>query len=134
MLKIHPQNQFIEIGLLVLLSLLWGSSFTLIKIAIGTVPPATIVLGRLVLGAALLLLLVRINNIALPKSAKTWGGFVIQGLLQSAIPFTLVSWGEKYISSGLAGLLNSTPPLFSFLIIFLFSDRPIRLCENSSVW
>lgn len=51
------------------------------------------------------------------------------GLLQSALPFTLISWGEKYISSGMAGLLNATPPLFAFLITFFIlkqSDTPLR--------
>lgn len=48
----------------------------------------------------------------------------MQGVLQSALPFTLISWGEKYIDSGLAGLLNTTPPLFVFLIgVFVLRDR-----------
>lgn len=118
-----------EIFLLVILAFLWGGSFTLIKVAIDTVPPATIVLGRLIIGAALLLLLVQIKGIALPTSPALWGAFAIQGFLQSALPFTLISWGEKYIDSGLAGLLNSTPPLFAFLITFFIlkqSDAPVR--------
>ncbi len=125
----HSQNQYIEIGLLVMLAFLWGSSFTLIKVAIDTVPPATIVLGRLMLGAALLLLLVRVRGIALPTSLALWGAFTVQGFLQSALPFTLISWGEKYIDSGLAGLLNSTPPLFAFLITFFIlgqTEAPLR--------
>lgn len=117
-MKSHKQNQTFEILLLIILSFLWGSSFTLIKVAVETVPPATIVLGRLVLGAALLMLLVKIKGISLPTAPALWGAFLIQGFLQSALPFTLISWGEKYIDSGLAGLLNSTPPLFAFLITF----------------
>lgn len=125
----RPQNPLVEIGLLVVLAFLWGSSFTLIKVAVETVPPATIVLGRLILGAALLLLLVRLRGIALPTSVTLWRAFAIQGFLQSALPFTLISWGEKYIDSGLAGLLNSTPPLFVFLITFFIlkqADTPLR--------
>lgn len=117
-LKNPAQNQPLEIALLIILAFLWGGSFTLIKIAVETVPPATIVLGRLLLGAALLMLLVRFKGIPLPTSPALWGAFLIQGLLQSALPFTLISWGEKYIDSGLAGLLNATPPLFAFLITF----------------
>ncbi len=128
-LKERAHNQYLEIGLLVILAFLWGSSFTLIKVAIETVPPATIVLGRLMLGAAFLLLLVRMRGISLPTSPMLWGAFTVQGVLQSALPFTLISWGEKYIDSGLAGLLNSTPPLFVFLITFFIlrqSDAPLR--------
>jgi drug/metabolite transporter (DMT)-like permease len=122
-------NQYLEICLLVVLAFLWGSSFTFIKIAVETVPPATIVLGRLILGAGLLLLLVRLKGITLPTSPVLWGAFAIQGFLQSALPFTLISWGEKHIDSGLAGLLNSTPPLFAFLITFFIlrrSEAPLR--------
>lgn len=112
------QNQTIELGLLVLLSLLWGSSFTLIKIAVETVPPATMVAARLAIGAAFLLALVRMRGIKLPTVPAMWGAFLMQGVVQSALPFTLISWGEKHIDSGLAGLLNATPPLFAFLISF----------------
>jgi len=135
-LESRQQNQFIEIGLLVVLAFFWGSSFTLIKVAIDTVPPATIVLGRLILGAALLLALVRLRGIALPTSLALWGAFTVQGFLQSALPFTLISWGEKYIDSGLAGLLNSTPPLFAFLITFFVlgqADAPLRKFIGVSV-
>lgn len=107
-----------ELGLLVLLSFLWGGSFTLIKVAVETVPPATIVTGRLAIGATLLMLLVMARGIAIPRTPVLWGAFLVQGVLQSALPFTLISWGEKHIDSGLAGLLNSTPPLFAFLITF----------------
>ncbi len=125
----HQQNQLIEIGLLVVLAFLWGSSFTLIKVALNTVPPATIVLGRLMLGAALLLLIVKARGLTLPTAPLLWGAFAVQGFLQSALPFTLISWGEKHIDSGLAGLLNSTPPLFAFLITFFIlreGDAPLR--------
>lgn len=112
------QKQAIELGLLVLLSFLWGGSFTLIKIAVETVPPATVVAARLATGALLLLTLVKMRGIKLPTAPVIWGAFLVQGIVQSALPFTLISWGEKYIDSGLAGLLNSTPPLFVFLISF----------------
>ncbi len=114
----ESRSQLNELGLLVLLSFLWGGSFTLIKVAVETVPPATIVTGRLAIGAVLLVLLVKARGIAIPRTPELWGAFLVQGVLQSALPFTLISWGEKHIDSGLAGLLNSTPPLFAFLITF----------------
>jgi len=69
------------------------------------------------------------KGLALPRSPALWSTFIIQGFLQSALPFTLISWGEKHIDSGLAGLLNSTPPLFAFLITFFIlrqKDAPVR--------
>lgn len=112
-------NRLVEIALLFLLSFLWGGSFTLIKIAVETVPPATMVAARLAIGALLLVLLVKMRGAQFPKSPAVWGAFMVQGILQSALPFTLISWGEQHIDSGLAGLLNATPPLFAFLITCL---------------
>lgn len=118
------QNTFLEVALLVLLSFLWGASFTLIEAAVDTIPPATIVFFRLAIGAALLMLLALWSGVTFPRSSSRWGALFVQGVLQSALPFTLISWGQKYIDSGLAGLLNTTPPLFVFLIgFFLLKDR-----------
>lgn len=105
-----------EIALLVLLSFIWGGSFTLIKIAVETVPPATMVATRVAVAAALLLLVARLHGLSMPRDRSTWGAFLVQGLLQSAVPFTLITWGEKHIASGLAGVLNATPPMFVLLI------------------
>ncbi|SFK84536.1 Permease of the drug/metabolite transporter (DMT) superfamily [Pseudovibrio ascidiaceicola] len=113
-----------EICLLIILSFLWGASFTLIEVAITTIPPATTVLFRLLIGATILIALVLICGIRFPNSAKRWGELLVQGILQNALPFTLISWGQLHTSSGLAGLLNTTPPLFVFLIsYFIFQDK-----------
>ncbi|WP_337737958.1 DMT family transporter [Agrobacterium vitis] len=105
-----------EIGLLLLLSLIWGSSFTLIKVAADTVPPLTMTAARVTIAALLLVLFVTMRGFSFPRTGETWAAFFVQGLLQSALPFTLISWGEQHISSGLAGVLNATPPMFVLLI------------------
>ncbi|WFU41597.1 EamA family transporter [Bradyrhizobium sp. CB82] len=111
-----------EIGLLLLLSLIWGSSFTLIKVAIPTIPPFTMVAARVTIAAILLILIARAQGHALPRQGSVWAAFLVQGLLQSAAPFTLISWGEMHIASGLAGVLNATPPMF-VLVIALTTGR-----------
>jgi len=111
-----------EIGLLLLLSLIWGSSFTLIKIAIPTIPPVTMVAARVTIAAILLVLIARAQGHVLPSQGSVWAAFSVQGLLQSALPFTLISWGEARITSGLAGVLNATPPMF-VLVITLMTGR-----------
>ncbi|SFI87059.1 DMT family transporter [Bradyrhizobium sp. cf659] len=105
-----------EVGLLLLLALIWGSSFTLIKVAIPTIPPFTMVAARVTIAAILLLLIALAQGHALPRCTSMWGAFFVQGLLQSALPFTLISWGEAHIASGLAGVLNATPPMFVLAI------------------
>lgn len=111
-----------EIALLLLLSLIWGSSFTLIKMAIPSVPPFTMVAARVTLAAGLLLLIAAAQGHALPRQTSVWAAFFVQGVLQSALPFTLISWGEAHITSGLAGVLNATPPMF-VLAIALMTGR-----------
>lgn len=123
-MSLSSKSTFLEIGLLVVLSFLWGASFTLIEVAINTIPPATIVFGRLAIGASILMFLAFWAGVTFPRSPSRWGALLLQGILQSALPFTLISWGQQYIDSGLAGLLNTTPPLFVFLIgFFLLRDR-----------
>jgi drug/metabolite transporter (DMT)-like permease len=111
-----------EIGLLLLLALIWGSSFTLIKVAIPTIPPFTMVAARVSIAAVLLLIIATAQGHALPRQGSVWAAFLVQGLLQSALPFTLISWGEAHITSGLAGVLNATPPMF-VLAIAMTSGR-----------
>lgn len=111
-----PADLVPEIGYLLLLSLIWGGSFTLIKVAVETVPPITMVAARVTLAAILLMTVVWMRGFSLPLKRSTWGAFFVQGLLQSAVPFTLITWGEKHIASGLAGVLNATPPMFVLII------------------
>lgn len=106
----------VELGLLLLLALIWGSSFTLIKVAVPTIPPVTMVAARVTIAAIVLLVIAIAQGHALPRERSVWGGFLVQGLLQSARPFTLISWGEMHIASGLAGVLNATPPMFVLAI------------------
>ncbi|RTE89114.1 EamA family transporter [Bradyrhizobium sp. LVM 105] len=109
-------NLAIEVGLLLLLSLIWGSSFTLIKLAVATIPPFTMVAARVTIAAMLLILIATAQGHVLPRGQSVWAALFVQGLLQSALPFTLISWGEMHIASGLAGVLNATPPMFVLAI------------------
>ncbi len=122
----------VEIGLLLLLSLIWGSSFTLIKVAIPTIPPFTMVATRVTIAAVLLILIAAIQGYALPREGSLWAALFVQGLLQSALPFTLISWGEAHIASGLAGVLNATPPMF-VLAIALMSGRGRRTISGRKI-
>jgi drug/metabolite transporter (DMT)-like permease len=73
---------------------------------------------RVTIAALLLIFIARIQGNSLPRERGVWMAFFVQGLLQSALPFTFISWGERHISSGLAGVLNATPPMFVLLIAF----------------
>lgn len=112
-----------ELALLVVLSFLWGGSFTLIKIAVETIPPATMVAVRVGVAAVVLLAVAKVRGLVMPRDKRTWAGFAVQGVLQSALPFVLISWGELYIDSALAGILNATPPIFVVLVTLLVTKQ-----------
>jgi drug/metabolite transporter (DMT)-like permease len=105
-----------EYVLLLVLATLWGASYSLIKVGVETIPPVTLIAARTLIAAALLLAIVRWRGLRLPRDGVTWRRFLIQACLNSAIPFTLIAWGERRVDAGLATVLNSTAPIFVFLL------------------
>ena len=101
--------------LLLALSGLWGSSFFFYKVLGHALPPLTIVLGRVGLAALVLNVVLLARGTPLGW-AMPWSSFVLLGVLNSAVPFTLFAWGETRISSGMAAMLNAATPVFSILL------------------
>lgn len=102
--------------LLLALSLLWGGSFFFAKIAVTEVPPLTVALLRVALAASALHLVRMALRIAAPRDLIFWRDAFIMGLLNNAIPFSLIFWGQQAIGAGLASILNATTPLFTVLV------------------
>lgn len=105
---------------LVLLACFWGPSFLFIKVAVTEIPPITLVLGRVSLGAVLLYATLRLQGRNLPAWGGVWRHLAVVAFFHTAFPFVLFSWGEQYISSALASILNGTTPLFTILLAHLF--------------
>lgn len=99
-----------------LLALVWGSSFLFIKIALDDLTAFTLVSMRVGIGATGLLIIIVATGRKIPTDRQTLINLVIVGLLNTAIPFVLITWGENFIDSGVAGMLNGTVPLFSLVI------------------
>jgi drug/metabolite transporter (DMT)-like permease len=115
-----------EWALLLTLSVLWGGSFLFIGVAVQELPPLTIVALRVVLAALALHGALRWMGLRMPSDARAWAAFFGMGLLNNAIPFTLIVWGQSHIASGLASILNATTPLFTVLVAHgLTSDERI---------
>src|ERR1700726_1441809 len=114
----HPQNRnmAVEFALLVLLAALWGGSYTFIKLGVATIPPLTLIAARTLIAGVLLLVVMRWRGVMLPRDAATWRRFLFQACLNSVIPWTLIAWGERSLDAGLATILNSTSPIFTFLL------------------
>jgi drug/metabolite transporter (DMT)-like permease len=102
--------------LLFALATVWGASYTFIKIGIETIPPVPLIAARTLIAGVLLLLLMLASGIRLPRDIATWRNFLFQACLNSVIPFTLIAIAEKTVDAGLAVILNSTAPIFAFLI------------------
>jgi len=100
----------------VLLGLIWGSSFAWIKIAVDEIPPASLVAWRMGLGAVAMLALLAVIRVPMPRRAGDWFPLVVLGAVNAAIPIFLISWGEQFVDSGTAAVLNSLTPIFSLLI------------------
>ena len=103
-------------ALLITLSVIWGGSFFFAKVAVSEVPPLTIVLGRVGIAAVALHLVLQATGIGMKVDARTWRDFLVMGLLNNAVPFSLIFWGQKDIGSGLASILNATTPLFTVIV------------------
>ena len=109
--------------MLILLALIWGSSFMFIKIAVRELDPATLILGRLALAAATLGVVVPMlvgTRTTLHELRVHWRALAVVGLLNTAVPFWLLSWGETRIDSGLASIIQASVPIFNALLAFLF--------------
>lgn len=107
------------------LSLAWGSSFLWIKIAVQEVSPFMLVALRLLFGILGLLLVAALRRPEWPKEKDAWSALLFLGLINTAIPFVLISWAEQHIDSAVASVINSSVPLFTMVIahLFLSDDR-----------
>ena len=111
-----------------LLGAIWSSSFMWIKIAIQEVGPTTLVAFRVLFGLLFGVIVILIQRIELPRTLKIWTPLLVIGLINIAIPFFLISWGELHIDSAVASILDATVPLFTILIAhFLLQDDKITL-------
>ena len=102
---------------LLLLGLIWGASFMFVSVALRDFGPLTVAAGRIALGALVLLAIVQLRGIGLPKwhsenGKLVWASAVAMGFFTSALPFALLSWGQKYVASGFAGVCMAVVPLF----------------------
>ncbi|WP_422088308.1 DMT family transporter [Variovorax sp.] len=111
-----PVNPAFEWALLAVLATCWGASYTFIKIGVATIPPVTLIAARTLVAGALLLAVLRMRGVRLPKAPAMWGRFAVQACLNSVLPFTLIAWAERSVDAGLATILNSTSPIFIFLL------------------
>ena len=123
----------VEWSLLVLLSVLWGSAFFFIGVAVTELPPLTIVLARVGIAALVLLVPFRMMGHSLPRGLRVWTPFLVMSLLINVVPFILLTSGQTMISSGLASIINGTTPLFTAIVMASFGEERITWNSMSGV-
>ncbi len=113
---------------LLVLAGIWGCSFLFIKLCLKGLTPPQIVLGRIVLGAATLSVIVAARHGRMPRDLPTWGHLALISVINNLLPFYFFAWGEQRVASSLAGIYNATTPLFTLLVAMavLPTEQPSR--------
>jgi len=111
-----PQMTAAAWGLLVVLGFVWGGSFFFAGYAVREVGPLTLTALRVGIAAVALWVWVIASGHRVPLDNRLWGAFAMMGLLNNAVPFSLIFWGQTEIASGLASILNATTPLFTVVL------------------
>lgn len=108
----RPAPPILEYALLGLLATLWGSSYLFIRVAVGEIGPVTLIAARVGIAALLLTGLAWVMGHRLPRGGTVWARLGLQSFLNAWGAWTLLAWGQQFVASGLAGVLNSTAPVF----------------------
>lgn len=108
------------------LGLIWGGTFMVVSIALRGYGPLTVACARTTLGAIALLSLMRIMNRPLPTlDARMLKYLGLIGILNTAVPFALLSWGQQYVASAFAGISMAALPLFVLPLAHIFTDEKL---------
>jgi drug/metabolite transporter (DMT)-like permease len=110
------------------LGAIWGSSYLFIKVGVRDLSPPALIEIRLACALPLLLVFVARRQ-GLPAVRGAWREGLVLGIVNAAVPFTLIAWGERYVDSGVAAVGNASVPIFVAVLAFWFvpSERSTGL-------
>jgi drug/metabolite transporter (DMT)-like permease len=127
----NPKLDGTSWAMIAAMSLLWGSAFLLIEIGLRTIEPNTLVFLRMAIAAPFMLLFLTLTNERLPRGWRSWQQLFVLGALNAAFPFILFFWGQQYLDSGYASILNATTPLWGVVVAHFLTDdekaTPLRI-------
>ena len=118
---LHPVR-LIDFATLVVLAIIWGSSFLFIELGLRSMTPISLAACRIAMGAAILYVAARALGHRFPRDPRRWGYFFLMGFLGHVIPFSLINTGQMSIDSGLAAILIATVPLITLPLAHFFTD------------
>jgi len=103
-----------------LLCLIWGSTWLFIKLGLNDLPPFTFAGIRFVIACTILFTIIKVRRLPFPRARVDWLMLAVTGVLSFSLNYGLLFWGEQYISSGLAALLQATIPAFGLVIAHFY--------------
>jgi drug/metabolite transporter (DMT)-like permease len=111
-------------GLIAILTLLWGGAFYMIEVGLRSFPPITLVFIRMAFAVPPMWIAMRFMGERLPTDMRIWALLAVVGAFNCALPFTLFFWGQQYLDSGYASILNATTPLWGVITAhFMTADE-----------
>jgi drug/metabolite transporter (DMT)-like permease len=117
-----------DVLLLLVLGVMWGTSYAFIKLGVETLPTFTLIATRLAIGLGLLATVVLVAREPLPRNPRIYFHLAVMGAINIVIPFTLITWAELSVDSAIAAILNGAVPLIVIVLAALtFHDEPITL-------
>lgn len=111
-----------------ILCLVWGTTWLFIKVGLEDLPPITFAMLRFIVAIIVVGIIIFVQKIPFPKERKQWKLLAITGFLQFSVNYALIFWGEQYISSGLAAVLQAMIPVFGLILAW------IHLPEERITW
>jgi len=103
-----------------ILCLIWGTTWLFIKVGLDDLPPIGFSAARFGLASVLIFVIIKVQKIPLPKTAKEWRLLALTGILQFAVNYSMVFWSEVHITSGLAAVLQATITVFGLILAWFF--------------
>jgi drug/metabolite transporter (DMT)-like permease len=116
--------------LLILLSAIWGSAFVAIEVAVDTYPPMLVAFGRILLAFLFLYIIMKIQNKLFPSDFKTWKFLILAEILNSDMPFFLISWAQQYVNASTAAIMMAAGPFFALILShFVTNDEKFTITK-----
>jgi len=112
--RAHPTVR--DYLLLLALACAWSSTYPLTKIGLQSIPPVTFIVTRSLIAALFLLAVLRVRGLTLPTELKAWKLFAFQQIINSTLPFLIITWAQQYVPAANTVVLAATTPIFAFLI------------------
>jgi drug/metabolite transporter (DMT)-like permease len=104
------------------LAAMWGASFLFIKVAVGQMSPVFMAFGRTLVGALAVLVILRLSRVPLAQMRRHWRAGLVIAIFNAALPYSLFAFGESFLDSSFAGILNASLPIWTVLMGPLWAE------------